>query len=425
MKSTRLLTACVAGMLAVSCFSVCASATPRRMIQRTRLGSYTLGLAGQAAYANENGKDWLLLESSNCAGVKFGVTAHETLLPSLLAAVESVVGAQGYQYFGDDAYTDGYMPEIQYYQFKACGGFDDDCFYDTAQALFEAVSAEFEIGDFRYFADCGKVTYALDKGYMLDDLDSPVYEKLPQILDYLEEYAPGFSLDSDGKLTSETEKSAAEYAAVYRALEERFAVQPTFARYSTQEFGGWQFDEDFRAHYNTYNSITEEQIEAVRAAYGIGAHSAVQISVTETQMRTLADSIGYIGSGELPPSVMAEALKLGGAARLAADTPDSGNTEPVYAYRLVTDDPARVLCYLQMNGAEVGVRVIAASIPGDVNSDGRLTVSDAVLIARVAAEDPDTGISEAGIALADLNGDGTVSSADTVRLLRQLAGLPG
>lgn len=74
--------------------------------------------------------------------------------------------------------------------------------------------------------------------------------------------------------------------------------------------------------------------------------------------------------------------------------------------------------------AEVcAVTVISGAMRGDVNCDGGISVSDAVLLARMTAEDKTVNISEQGRQNADANGDGTTDSFDTAAILRHLAGI--
>ena len=61
---------------------------------------------------------------------------------------------------------------------------------------------------------------------------------------------------------------------------------------------------------------------------------------------------------------------------------------------------------------------------GDVNGDGDITVSDAVLVARIAAEDSSlTTISQAALNAADVNQDGMTDQGDLTNMLRYIAGL--
>lgn len=61
---------------------------------------------------------------------------------------------------------------------------------------------------------------------------------------------------------------------------------------------------------------------------------------------------------------------------------------------------------------------------GDANCDGKITVSDAVMVARVAAEDTSVKITDDGKTNADVagNGDG-ITSDDTTMILKFLAGM--
>ncbi|MBR5370955.1 MAG: dockerin [Oscillospiraceae bacterium] len=61
--------------------------------------------------------------------------------------------------------------------------------------------------------------------------------------------------------------------------------------------------------------------------------------------------------------------------------------------------------------------------PGDVNCDGRVNVSDAILLARFVAEDKSATITDQGLRNADMNGNGAPDSDDTVMILKQLAGI--
>ena len=58
---------------------------------------------------------------------------------------------------------------------------------------------------------------------------------------------------------------------------------------------------------------------------------------------------------------------------------------------------------------------------GDVNLDEQIDVSDAVLLARFAAEDKEAIITDKGKVLADVNRDGNLTSEDTVQILEYIA----
>lgn len=80
--------------------------------------------------------------------------------------------------------------------------------------------------------------------------------------------------------------------------------------------------------------------------------------------------------------------------------------------------------FLEDGGAENAINTVYyAPNLGDVNADGKVTVSDAILLFRYVAEDTTVPITDAGIAVADLNADGNVNADDTTVLLQMLAGL--
>ncbi|MBR5372541.1 MAG: hypothetical protein IK130_10045 [Oscillospiraceae bacterium] len=62
-------------------------------------------------------------------------------------------------------------------------------------------------------------------------------------------------------------------------------------------------------------------------------------------------------------------------------------------------------------------------VSGDVNCDGKITVSDAVLIARINAEDSTVQLNDFGRYAADANQDGDIDSNDLTDILRYIAGI--
>ena len=65
----------------------------------------------------------------------------------------------------------------------------------------------------------------------------------------------------------------------------------------------------------------------------------------------------------------------------------------------------------------------AVTIPGDLNCDGQVNVADAVLLARLNAEDITLHLTENGIDNADCNLDGQSDAEDLAFLLKRLANL--
>ena len=58
---------------------------------------------------------------------------------------------------------------------------------------------------------------------------------------------------------------------------------------------------------------------------------------------------------------------------------------------------------------------------GDANLDGAFTIADTVILARAAAEDETLTVSELGLVLADMDGDGELTVLDVTQSLQRLA----
>ena len=82
-----------------------------------------------------------------------------------------------------------------------------------------------------------------------------------------------------------------------------------------------------------------------------------------------------------------------------------------------------VLSLTMLAGLTVQPVSAEAAKLGDVNTDGKVTVADVIMLSRYVAEDTTVPITDAGIAVADLNEDGNVNADDTTVLLKMLAGL--
>ena len=65
----------------------------------------------------------------------------------------------------------------------------------------------------------------------------------------------------------------------------------------------------------------------------------------------------------------------------------------------------------------------AVYYPGDVNVDKGIDVSDAVLLARFCAEDPDAAITRQGTINADVNADKNINGDDCITILKMIAQL--
>lgn len=101
--------------------------------------------------------------------------------------------------------------------------------------------------------------------------------------------------------------------------------------------------------------------------------------------------------------------------------------ELVYADEFDSTKPGIYTIYVRDEYAEASfdVQVIPALTKesGDANCDGKTTVSDAIMMARIAAEDSSVKITDNGKQYADMDGNGLLSGADTTLLLKMLADL--
>ena len=71
----------------------------------------------------------------------------------------------------------------------------------------------------------------------------------------------------------------------------------------------------------------------------------------------------------------------------------------------------------------VTVTPFVAHLLGDANEDGKITVSDAIIVARIVAEDGTVKVTDQGLKNADFNGKDGITTEDTTLLLKKIAGL--
>lgn len=81
-----------------------------------------------------------------------------------------------------------------------------------------------------------------------------------------------------------------------------------------------------------------------------------------------------------------------------------------------------VLSLTMLAGLTVQPVSAEAAKLGDVNTDGKVTVADVIMLSRYVAEDTTLTISDVGLANADADGDGIVTALDSTALLQDLAG---
>ena len=85
---------------------------------------------------------------------------------------------------------------------------------------------------------------------------------------------------------------------------------------------------------------------------------------------------------------------------------------------------AWLVSFLDDNGAtETETQTPSEEIilPGDADNDGKVDISDAILVYRIAAEDTEITISAEGKKRADSDGDGKLTAADAVQILKIIA----
>ena len=69
------------------------------------------------------------------------------------------------------------------------------------------------------------------------------------------------------------------------------------------------------------------------------------------------------------------------------------------------------------------VEAAAEAVPGDVNEDGALKISDVILLNRLLAEDTTVSITDQGRINAECDGVEGLSTSDSTAILKYLAGI--
>ena len=100
-------------------------------------------------------------------------------------------------------------------------------------------------------------------------------------------------------------------------------------------------------------------------------------------------------------------------------TTSAETTVTTEAQSVVTETEAKAQDSVPASGEAKNTAVLI----GDANDDGKITVSDAILLARISAEDKSAKLTEAGKLNADCVADGKINNDDTIAVLKFLAGL--
>ena len=142
----------------------------------------------------------------------------------------------------------------------------------------------------------------------------------------------------------------------------------------------------------------------------------VRVTLDNTE---LAKKIGYYDSGQ-------ERAYFGNYDEMYAVIPPDGTAFPEHfaiAAELYAEFgiASEWLCPESATSPLVGQNAIA--VAGDLNIDGKVTVADAVMLARVIAEDATVTVTDAGLLNADLNASGAPDQEDLTLILKQLAGI--
>ena len=98
----------------------------------------------------------------------------------------------------------------------------------------------------------------------------------------------------------------------------------------------------------------------------------------------------------------------------AAEFQPVGKTEPVYSTEIYSAVETT---------AAYTTSALTKQHTGDINLSGTLTISDAILLARVLAEDAAAEVTSEGLYNADMNGSGTPDQEDLTQILKMIAGI--
>ena len=102
---------------------------------------------------------------------------------------------------------------------------------------------------------------------------------------------------------------------------------------------------------------------------------------------------------------------------------DGGDDITVTTPTTQTTEPQTTTTIEETTTSKTTTSEAKATKPGDVNGDGKITVSDAIILARVAAEDVTVKITDEGRLNAELDGNTGLTIDDLTELLKMIAGI--
>ena len=447
---------------------------------RTQLGDYQR--IGSNLYLSENGA--IAIEGEDQSGVLVGIRTKKENKSQLQEAVQTAfrayfTGSQyklgTYVYFSEDTQFLGTEDEPVYY-FTIVDSKQGDACYSAAAQLYEMLSLdaenpmnfanliglEREIVEYKYYPCCGSVNWAGIIGYASAEGD----ETAQNITNWLNENAPEYILapskiENDAlalKLRDSTENDSAGNTAtapldLYIAIYDEFGYIPMYYSTDLATFGNDVFAVDFLKQRAEYDAVTDEEIQAAIEKYRIPEkNGTLYIALPNDSIKELANHIGCSYNDDIPSAGMiSEELAIGFAANIANysdicgfEGMKNGNIfidengygvevrPPEGKEYLSQEDFARILVYLKRHvSVQYGVHfeepVLGDPenklvISGDLNSDGEVTLSDAVVLAKCAAG-RDVSLVATGRIAGDINGNGMFDADDLAQLLRSLAGL--
>ena len=184
--------------------------------------------------------------------------------------------------------------------------------------------------------------------------------------------------------------------------------------------------QELNAHFEHTTDMTDSILKGVEAVATVTTTSLSSASTTTSVTTTTTSRIPMVLPSELH-------LESGEQYQLNTDKRDlifrSSDPDAVIisSSGIITAICREATVFIidnnNVNSIKVKVKTPVQQNYGDLNVDGMVNVSDAVLIARMIAEDSTVTITEQGLRNADINGDGVISPDDSTALLKKIAGM--
>lgn len=156
------------------------------------------------------------------------------------------------------------------------------------------------------------------------------------------------------------------------------------------------------------------------------------LGTTTQTVAATADATAATGTGTVPKTLSLEngsQFEITGAGENVTFRSADKNVAVVSPAGVITaiGEGVTIISVVYEDGSvdQISVKVtpFVNHLPGDINEDGKVTVSDAILLARIVAEDQTVKVSDQGLKNADINGKDAITADDTTLLLKMIAGL--